>query len=706
MYWPELTFGPINLYNHPYGGVTDMLWTEETSGPVDFYTGYKGEVMTNKQSPVEILSDITVYNKYSKHLPGESRRENWFELVSRNENMHLRKYPEHAQEIQEVFGDVYLKKVLPSMRSLQFGGRPIEVANNRIFNCAFMPIDDTDAFSEMMFLLLGGTGMGYSVQTHHVARLPKVVGPDSESRRFLVGDSIEGWADAVKVVVESYFLGKHKVKLDFSDIREKGAALITTGGKAPGPAPLKRCIKALSKLLDKVAKDKRKLKTIEAHDMCCIIADAVLAGGIRRAALISLFSYGDMDMMLAKSGTWWVDTPYRARSNNSVILDRQLITRDMFDDLMQIVRDSGAGEPGVYWSSDLEMGTNPCCEIALRPFQMCNLTEQNVSDVTNQTELNDRAFSAAAIGTLQASYTDFHYLRPIWKETTEREALIGVGMTGIGSGAVLDLDLDHAARIVKVTNECWADMLGINSAARCTTIKPSGTSSLVVGSSSGIHAWHAPYYIRRQRLGKNEALYGYLASVAPELLEDEIMDVMKLTNETDKKLRICRIGGKAWWFTKRLRSEYNLTIAEGLRHVNAVASFPQKAPEGSIMRTESALDLLNRVGKFNKEWVRPGHVLGANCNNVSCTISVKEPEWADVIDWMWNNRNGYNGIAVLPYHGGTYLQTPFEDITEEKYLEMLPLLEGINISEIVEMEDRTDLAGEQACAGGDCDTQL
>ncbi len=610
----------------------------------------------------KILSDITVFNKYAKYLPSTGQRESWEELVTRNMTMHVNKYPHMLEEIVHAYQFVFDRKVLPSMRSLQFGGRPIELGHNRIYNCAYMPIDHIDAFSELMFLLLGGTGGGYSVQARHVNELPRVVGPSEETRRFLVGDSIEGWADAIKVLVEAYFLGKQKPNFDVRDIREKGAALITTGGKAPGPAPLLACIKALSKLLDRVASTGGDIKPIDAHDMCCIIADAVLAGGIRRAALISLFDRDDEEMLNCKSGEWWNDNPQRGRANNSATLPRGEVTHAEFMELMVRVEDSGAGEPGVYWTNDLDWGTNPCCEIALRPFQFCNLCEVNGSDITSQEDLNERSRAAALIGTLQAGYTDFHYLRPIWKQTTEKDALIGVGMTGIGSGAVLQYNLREAAAEVVQENARVAELLNINPAARTTTVKPSGTSSLVCGSASGIHAWHNDYYIRRMRLGKDEALYTYLKSRLPDLVEDD---------------------------------QFN--------PLGAVASFPQKAPAGSILRHETPAELLERVRLFNLEWVRAGHNDGINTHNVSCTISVKDNEWDMIAKWMWENRNDYNGISVLPYNGGTYVQAPFEDITEEQFLEMEKHLLDVDLTQIHEEDNNTNHGQEVACGGGACE---
>ncbi len=622
--------------------------------------------MTDKHKVArDILSDITVHMKYARYLPEKERRETWSEIVDRNKAMHQKKYPELAEEIESAYEMVYQKKVLPSMRSMQFGGKPIEVAPNRIYNCAFAPIDDWRVFSEVMFLLLGGTGVGYSVQQHHVEKLPEIQKPTSKrTRRFLINDSIEGWADAVKALVQSYFKGGSRLRFDYSDIRPKGARLVTSGGKAPGPQPLKECLVKLHGMFE-AKENGDKLTTIEAHDMICHIADAVLAGGIRRAALISLFSADDNEMIAAKTGNWWETAPQRGRANNSVVLLRHRITKEYFQDLWERVKESGSGEPGFYFSNDKDWGTNPCCEIALRPYQFCNLTEVNVSDVESQGELNSRVKAAALIGTLQAGYTDFHYLRDIWRRTTEKEALIGVSMTGIASGKILDLDTTEAAQVVKIENERVAKLLGIKSAARCTTVKPAGTTSLTVGTSSGIHAWHNDYYIRRLRVGKNEAIYTYLSLYHPDMIEDE-------------------------YFRP---------------HDTAVISVPQKAPDGAIMRTESALQLLKRVAKISSEWVKPGTRNGQNTHNVSATISIKEDEWTDVGEWMWENREVYNGLSVLPYDGGTYKQAPFEDCSKETYEAMLETLSDVDLTKVVEIEDNTDLSGELACAGGACEVK-
>lgn len=612
----------------------------------------------------QALADITVFNKYAKFVPDLNRRENWTEIVNRNAAMHKTKYPHMAEKIDQVYNDfVHTKRVLPSMRSLQFGGRPILMNEARIFNCAYAPAESPRFFSELMFLLLGGTGMGYSVQKRHVTKLPKIKQPESDLEyKFQVQDSIVGWSDAIKVVCKAFFNAGTLPIFDYRDIREKGSELVTTGGQAPGPEPLKICVQQLIELLRTAVG--RKLKSIEVHDMACIIADAVLAGGIRRAAMISLFDRDDEEMLTAKAGEWYISHPYRARSNNSAVLPRGEVSEEEFMALMKRVEESGCGEPGVYWSNNEDWGTNPCCEIGLRPYQMCNLTELNAGKITDQQSFNEVAEAGAFIGTLQAGYTDFHYLNPKWKIACEKDALLGVSMTGIASGNVEPLNMQEAADYAKKSNVETAKRIGIKKAARVTAVKPAGTTSLVLGTSSGIHAWHNDYYIRRMRAGKDEKLAQYMMQAAPSLVEQDVF----------------------------------------VPH-QVVLSFPQKAPEGATVRTESMLSLMERVKNVAINWVAQGHRSGSNKHNVSCTISVKDGEWKELAEWMWDNREHYNGISVLPYAGAeAYPQLPFEDITKEKYEEMLPLLNGIDIGKVYEDDGSSvSFQSELACSGGVCE---
>jgi len=599
--------------------------------------------------------------KYARHIPEKSRRETWEEIVDRNKAMHLQKFPQLKDEIEEVYKMVYAKKVLPSMRSLQFAGKPAEINNARMFNCSFLPVDDFRSFSEAMFLLLSGCGVGFSVQSHHVDKLPEIKIPTRE-KRYLINDSIEGWADAVHMLMKAYLKGGARPRFDFRDIRPKGEQLVTAGGKAPGPEPLKEVLFQVQLILER-KQSGEKLTPLECHDILCHLADAVLSGGIRRAALISLFDFDDEEMLTCKFGSWWENSPQRGRANNSAVVMRHKITEDEFMKLWEKVEASNAGEPGFLFSNDKDYGTNPCAEIALRPYQFCNLCEINATDVVDQDDFNARSKAAAFIGTLQASYTDFHYLRDIWKKTTERDALLGVGITGIASGKLDKINLKQGAKAAKDENERVAKLLGINKAARVTTVKPSGTSSLVLGCSSGIHAWHDNHYIRRIRVGKNEAIYTYLSIYHPELVED---DIFKPTQQ-------------------------------------AVISVPQASPSSAITRAESTFDLLERTKRFNLEWVRAGHRKGENHNNVSCTINVKQGEWAQVGQWVWDNRDTYNAMSFLPEDLGTYKQAPFESITEEQFEKLSVNLHTIDLRNVVEMADNTNLVDQAACAGNNCE---
>jgi len=576
------------------------------------------------------------------------------------------------------------------MRALQFAGPAAEVNNSRIYNCCFLPIDSVHSFSETMFLLLGGTGVGYSVQKHHVDQLPTIIKSEKfKHRNWLIEDSIMGWADAVKVLMKFYFEGGLKPKFDFRAIRHKGARLVTAGGKAPGPEPLKICLAHIDAIMER-KEHGSKLTPLESHDILCYIANSVLAGGIRRSAMIALFSHDDEEMITCKYGNWWELNEQRGRANNSAVLKRGETSQEEFVSLWKRIEASGSGEPGIYWSNDLDWGTNPCCEIGLRPYQFCNLCEVNVSDITCQEDLNDRVTAAAFFGTLQAGFTDFHYLRDVWKMTTFRDALLGIGMTGIASGEVLKYNLEVAAAVAKKTNQLITEIIGTNEAARITCIKPSGTTSLVLGTASGIHAWHAPYYLRTMRFNKNEDLAQYLMINHPELCEDDV-----------------------------LRPTDTLCVR-----------IPVKAPDDSILRTETAIDTLERVKRFSTEWVKSGHIDGANTHNVSATISINQDrkyisvnlsdgqgsrytqtddgflnEWQAVGNWMWDNREDYNGLSVLPAFDHTYKQAPFEDITEEQYNDILSHLNSVDLTKVMELDDTVDFGQVAACAGGACEIQ-
>lgn len=642
--------------------------------------------MDNLDLGLQALSSVTVFSKYAKYLPEVGRRETWDEIVDRYEIMMFKKYPQLKKQIIANAHLIRAKKVLPSMRALQFAGPALEVNNARGFNCAYLPIDNYHAFSETMFLLLGGSGVGYSVQKHHVEQLPEAK-KSEKTRKYLIQDSIIGWADAIKVLMKGYFGLGTVPDFDYRDIRPKGARLVTAGGKAPGPEPLRLCIAHVQAILER-KKDGEKLTPLECHDILCHIANSVLAGGIRRSAMICLFDMDDEEMITCKYGNWWELNEQRGRANNSAVLVRGKVSEQQFFDLWERIELSKSGEPGIYWTNDRDWGTNPCCEIGLRPFQFCNLCEVNVSDIQSQHDLNFRVAIAAFFGTLQAGFTDFHYLRNRWKLSTERDALLGIGMTGIGSGKILEYDFGSATKEAIDTNRAVAEIIGINPASRITCIKPSGTTSCVLGTSSGIHAWWSPYYLRTMRFGQDEDISRYLKANHPELCEDDM-----------------------------LRPKDTLCVR-----------FPVKAPEGSIFRTETALDTLERVKKFATEWIIPGHVDGANTHNVSATVNIDKQrhyeikdfqvinnggyigngvttvdEWYAVGSWMWRNKEFYNGISVLDYDGGSYKQTPFENITEEEYLQRLASVREIDLTNVREEDDNVHFGQVAACAGGACE---
>jgi ribonucleoside-diphosphate reductase alpha chain len=610
----------------------------------------------------KLLSELTIFDKYAKFLPEQNRREDWGEICDRYENLLVKRYPVVESEIRSNMISIRRKDVLMSMRFAQFAGPAIEKNNARGYNCCFLPIDDYRAFSEIMFLLLGGSGVGYSVQFSHVEKLPEIVKPTG-TQRYLVGDSIEGWSDAVRHLVSSY-IGKRvtKPRFDFSDIRPKGSRLVTAGGLAPGPEPLKRCLFEIEQILERKSNGE-KLSTLDCHDIVCHIADAVLAGGIRRAACIALFSFDDEAMRLCKSGAWWELNPQRGRANNSAVVLRHRIKKKEFIEFWEVIKNSGSGEPGIIFSNDLHYGYNPCVEASLRPFTFCNLTEINGATIINREDFNERCIVASFFGTLQAGFTDFHYLRSIWKKNTEKDYLIGVGVTGVASNDWTNIDRKQGSELVVSTNKVMSKAIGTKPAARNTVMKPAGSTSCVLECSSGVGDWWDTHLVRRTQMTKDNPLYEYFMRTNPSLVKD----YKALPN-------------------------------------SAVIEFPIKAPDCATTRNDTtAIGLLERVKDWNINWIQPGFVRGSNGHNISATISIKPDEWDEVGQWMWKNREYYNGLSVLPYDGGTYVQAPFESITEEEYIRRASQINPINLKDIIEVEDNTTFKQELACSGGACE---
>lgn len=610
----------------------------------------------------KIICDVTAFNKYAKYVSHLGRRESFEETVNRNMNMHLDRFPKLSGDITKAYNYVHNQYVLPSMRTLQFSGEAILKNNSRLYNCSFLNIDNVRCFGETLFLLLSGVGVGFSIQKHHISNLPKLRMP-RESGFFVAQDSILGWAQCIDLLMDAYFYGRVKPLFDFGNIRPKGSYLVTTGAKAPGAEPLKKMLEIVEEKL-KLAVG-RKLTSLEIHDIICIISDSVLSGGIRRAALISLFDRFDQEMLKCKSGDWWNSAPWRARANNSAVLPREEVTKEEFDSIFKACQDSGSGEPGFSWTNNTDMGFNPCHEISLNSNQYCNLTTINQTNLKNEKDFYNRVYQAALIGTIQATYTDFDYMRPNWRTTTEKEALLGISFTGIAdSKTVVTAEmLKKASQLVLEVNEKYAKKLGINLAARTTTIKPEGSASCVLGSSSGIHARHSEYYIRRIRMNRDDSLAAYLNNVIPQLVE-----------------------------------------ADQFSSTGVVVSLPQQSPEGAITRAdETALTLFNRAIYYNRHWIAPGHRTGDNKHNVSVTISVKENEWDSLREEMWKYRDLYSGISLLPYDGGTYVQAPFEECTKEKFEEMSKLVKEVDLKMVKEESDNTNRVEQLACVGGLCE---
>ncbi len=606
------------------------------------------------------LMNYTFVSKYARWIPEKKRRETWAEAVNRVKQMMLDKYvyqededgkhkPELAEEIEWAYEQMLKKKVLGSQRALQFGGAPIFKHNARIYNCITSFCDRLRFFQECMYLLLCGCGTGFSVQTHHVAKLPKLIKSKTGSKKFLISDSIEGWSDAVGVLVSSYFEQKalfteykgKGINFDFSEIRPAGSPLKSSGGKAPGPEPLKNALSQIKKVLDRAMKSgDGHLKPIEAYDIVMHAADAVISGGVRRSATICVFSPDDESMAKAKTGNWFIENPQRGRSNNSAMLLRDQTTKKQFSELMQSVKDFG--EPGFVWADSTELIVNPCVEIGMWPvdettgktgWQACNLSTINCAKVKTEQDFNDACRAASIIGTLQAGFASFEYLGETSENIIKREALLGVSMTGIMEQHDICLDPEYqryGAEIVKKTNKKMAELIGINQAARTTCIKPEGTSSCILGTSSGIHPHHAKRYIRRVQANKLEPIYNYFKEMNPRACEESVWS----NNDSDDVVAFC------------------IEVPPGSKTKNKVG----------------AIDLLNYVKSTQQNWVVPG-TNKKLCthpwlvHNVSNTINVKASEWDEVEGFIYKNRKYFCGISLLPITGDKdYPQAPFTTI--------------------------------------------
>lgn len=681
------------------------------------------------------LQEYIAVSRYARYRSDLGRREIWPESVSRVRDMHLRRFAHSAahrpdakqvaevvaqfglseqeqailskeqtlyEEIWQAFDGVRSRQVLPSMRSLQFGGAAIEANEARIYNCSFSHANRVEFFRECFYLLLSGVGVGFSAQKHHVRAikaLPERV-PDNELpvRHVAIGDSIEGWSDAIDALFRSHYEG-WLAEFNYSLVRPRGTDLKTSGGKAPGHLPLKASLIDIAKILRRAAG--RHLRPIEVYDIVMFIARAVLAGGIRRSATICLFSPDDEEMANAKTGNWFEENPQRAYSNNSALIVRDNAERQVFNELFRRIKESG--EPGFYFAENEEYGANPCVEIGLCPravvgaddiarlralgysgplkegdvvsgWQMCNLTTVNGAAVTSTESFLEACRQASLLGTLQAAYSKIDYLGPVTRFLNEREALLGVSLCGVLDRPDILLKpeiLQAGARMVKATNTIFARLLGIQPAARTTCVKPEGTASLLLGAGSGIHPHHARRYFRRVQVNRVDPVYNHFKRKNPHMSEASVYNP-----QTDD-----------------------------------VIAFPVEAPEGALCREDvDGLTFLGHVLVVQKHWVDAGTAVDAYnpglYHNVSNTVTVKDDEWEQVADLIWEQRKHFTGVALLADSGDkTYRQAPRESLsTPEDIVRWNQLVyEPVDYREMAEADDQTRLADVAACAGGACE---
>jgi len=681
------------------------------------------------------LGDYIAMSKYARYRADLGRRETFGEAARRVLDMHLEHFqgrigthleppdadsPAHPADrrlltewlsggtlsdaLHRAFGAVGMKRVLPSMRSLQFGGTAILRNHARLYNCAFSPADRVEFFREYLFLLLAGTGCGFSVQRHHVDRLPALPARGEEMelevRHHTITDTIEGWADALHLLWRSHLEG-FKAEFNYSQVRSRGSALRTSGGKAPGHLPLKQALLDVEAVLTGAAG--RKLRPIEVYDICMFTARSVLSGGIRRSATICLFSPDDAEMMAAKTGNWFEKHPQRSASNNSAVLPRATDDDTRFRQLFHAQKEFG--EPGFYFADHPEYGCNPCCEIGLHPvlegplpeaesarlralgytgdtgpgarlsgWQMCNLSTINGAAVQTEQDFLVACIQAAVLGTAQAAYTDMPYLGPVTRHLNERDALLGVSICGFMDNPEILFNpevLERGARLCRAANRIVARALGIRPAARVTCVKPEGTASLLLGAASGIHPHHARHYFRRVQANRRDPVYRHFHAVNPHLTEASVY-----RPNTDD-----------------------------------VITFAVEAPPHAILRDEvGAVEFLHFVELVQRHWVLAGEEPGSRSpglhHNVSHTCTVKADEWEKVSRHIWENRASFTGVALLGHDGDKrYAQAPREAVATEDDIAKWNRLKysPVDYTALVESTDETALKETVACAGGTCE---
>ena len=630
-----------------------------------------------------LYQNIIHKSRYARFLPKENRRETWEETVARLiDYLKLRvSQSTNAEEHTLLTDTLELKvkpailnlEVMPSMRLMMTAGTACDRDNIAAYNCSYLTISNKRAFSEALYILMNGTGVGFSCERQEVAKLPSIPETLIETEdHIMVADSKLGWAKAFKRLLSALYEGDIP-KIDYSHVRPAGTRLKTFGGRASGPEPLKRLFEFTVETFKQAAG--RKLTSLEAHDMMCMVGEIVVVGGVRRSALISLSNLTDRRMRECKSGAWWNDASWRSLANNSVAYTEKPDAEVFMEEWLSLVK-SKSGERGIFnrvasqkqaakWgrrSKNHEYGTNPCSEIILRDKQFCNLTEVVVRTTDTAETLANKVTIASILGTIQSTLTSLQFLSEDWKKNTEEERLLGVSLTGIMDNKLTSQPtgemLSSLRDIARTTNEDWAQRLGIPASTSITAVKPSGTVSQLVDSASGIHARHNPYYIRRIRMDKKDPIYKYLRDRGVPC-EDEVF-------RPDS---------------------------------TAVFSFPMKAPTGAICRTDmTAMEQLELWLMYQRHWCE---------HKPSVTISVKDAEWVEVGAWVYKHFDEMSGVSFLPFSDHTYQQAPYEDLTEQQYVALYNttanLLGSISWDDFVELEDNTEGAQQLACVSGTCE---
>lgn len=620
---------------------------------------------------MDFYQQFIAKSRYARWREADNRREDWSETVGRLTNYYAIK---SGFETDPVWDEIQVAienlEVMPSMRSLMTAGPALDRCHVAAYNCAYLPVDSPRAFDEAMYILMCGTGVGFSVEEKSVHKLPNVSEDFNESDSVIVvGDSKEGWSRAFRELIAALYSG-NVPRWDVSNVRPAGARLKTFGGRASGPQPLEDLFEFTINIFRGAAG--RRLTTLECHDLMCKIGDIVVVGGVRRSAMISLSDVTDDRMRTAKTGEWWVRTGHRRLANNSAVYERRRPDMDLFMKEWKALYDSKSGERGLFSryacqriaarngrrEAAHEFGTNPCSEIILRPYQFCNLTEIVVRSGDNLESLARKARIASILGTIQSTFTDFKYLRKQWKQNCEEERLLGVSLTGVCDNlSVLTAEnLEKLRDIVVETNKEWADRLGIPQSTATTCVKPSGTVSQLVGSSSGLHPAYSRFYTRTVRADNKDPLTQFLADAG-------------IPNEPD-----------------------NMAPSS-----TTIFSFPIESPETATKRDQmTAIDQLELWKLLQDHWCE---------HKPSCTVYVRDDEWMEVGAWVWKHFDELSGVSFLPYDNGSYKQAPYQEIDEATYranVEAMP--DSIDWDRLAEFEtvDSTTGSQELACTGGVC----